>query len=82
VKTVTAAIGTNGGGATTDTDIRYLSIFEARVELVKRSGSEFTFEFSYVYQYLRTPVDFCVGRFVGGFIGRPCRHPISLHYQE
>jgi hypothetical protein len=49
---------------------------------VKRSGSEFLFEFPHSYQRLRASADFCVGRFVGRFIGRLCRHPISLHYQD
>ena len=40
------------------------------LERVKRSGSEFPFEFSHADQCLRTPADFCVGRFVGRFIRR------------
>jgi hypothetical protein len=31
---------------------------------------------------LERSANFCVGRFVGRFIGRPCRHPISSHYQD
>ena len=40
-----------------------------RLERVKRSGSEFRSELSNVFQLLRALADFCVGRFVGRFIG-------------
>jgi hypothetical protein len=42
----------------------------AILDQVKRSDSNFPADFSSLYQKLTETVNFCVGRFVGHFIGR------------